>query len=160
VNSPAANSRGADSPVTGHKTTPSKKELDAAKSVEPLRDKDLLSGEEARTRRADAAPAIVPLPAPAPAPAAAPAAVSGKAARAAAPTATGFQNALSLEQLTRMPASCWLQLQPPDSAKRIIRLEPGALDDSIRLERLTVRGDTLAAVRGRLTAVRAPCPAP
>jgi len=37
-------------------------------------------------------------------------------------------------------------------------LQQGA--DSIRLEKFTQRGDTLAAVNGRLKAVRAPCPAP
>jgi hypothetical protein len=53
---------------------------------------------------------------------------------------------------------CFEQRQPPDSVKRIITLDARALADSLRLGTLTRRGDTLAAINGRLTAVRVQCP--
>jgi hypothetical protein len=53
---------------------------------------------------------------------------------------------------------CFEQRQPPDSAKRIITLDARALADSVRLGTFTIRGDTLAATKGRLTAVRVQCP--
>jgi hypothetical protein len=66
----------------------------------------------------------------------------------------------ALEKTTRLQPYCFEQREPRDSATRIIRLDAGALADSIRLERLTLRGDTLAAVHGRLIAVRVRCPQP
>ena len=39
-----------------------------------------------------------------------------------------------------------------------IQLYTAALDDSVRLEKLTIRGDTLAAVHAQLIAVRVRCP--
>jgi hypothetical protein len=61
---------------------------------------------------------------------------------------------------TRLPPICFSQREPGDSAGRLILLDRDALADSVRLEKLTQRGDTIAAVNGRLRAVRAPCPAP
>lgn len=55
-------------------------------------------------------------------------------------------------------AQCFEQRQPPDSAKRIITIDARALADSVRLGTLTIRGDTISAANGRLTAVRVQCP--
>ena len=149
VNAPAV------TPAAGeNKVTLSKKELAKSKPPEAAADKDVAAAGKAGARRADAAPAAAPAPVPAQG------VVAERAVRAATPPAVGGQSSLALQQIVRMPASCWEQLQPADSARRIIRLEAGALDDSVRLERLTVRGDTLAAVHGRLTAIRVRCPAP
>jgi hypothetical protein len=85
---------------------------------------------------------------------------NSRAAAAPAPAAKGF----AMEQkVTRLPLSCFEQRVPAargDSANHIIRLDAAALDDSIQLEKLTLRGDTLAAVHGPLIAVRIPCQAP
>jgi len=157
VQRPAPRAPGA---VSENKFTPSKKELDASKSIEALRDKDVAAGGELRAKRFDAPPASAPSPVPAPVAESDRAARTVTTAAGAASAAGAAQSALSLQKTTRLPAQCWQQLQPPDSARHLIRLEPGALGDSIRLERLSVRGDTLAAVHGRLTALRVPCPAP
>jgi hypothetical protein len=53
---------------------------------------------------------------------------------------------------------CFEQRQPPDSAKRIITIDARALADSVRLGTLAIRGDTISAANGRLTAVRVQCP--
>ncbi len=87
----------------------------------------------------------------------APVAGAMRANAAAAPAALAFAQE---QKTTRLPLSCFEQRQPPDSASRIIRLSAGALADSVRLEKLTLRGDTLAAVNGPLIALRVRCPAP
>ncbi|HEV8409228.1 MAG TPA: hypothetical protein VGQ30_01885 [Gemmatimonadaceae bacterium] len=61
---------------------------------------------------------------------------------------------------TRLLPVCFSQREPRDSAGHLILLDRDALADSVRLEKLTQHGDTIAAVNGRLRAVRAPCPAP
>lgn len=61
---------------------------------------------------------------------------------------------------TRLQPLCFERRLNRDSAARIIRLDAASLADSIRLERLTLTGDTLAAVNGSLTAVRVRCPMP
>jgi hypothetical protein len=76
------------------------------------------------------------------------------------PSAPPAAPSLATEKFTRLQPSCFEQREPPDSASRVIRLNAAALADSIRLETLVLRGDTLAAVNGRLRAVRVPCPAP
>jgi hypothetical protein len=85
---------------------------------------------------------------------------NSRAAAAPAPVAKGF----AMEQkVTRLPLSCFEQRVSAargDSANRIIRLDAAALDDSIQLEKLTLRGDTLAAVHGPLIALRVRCQAP
>ena len=85
------------------------------------------------------------------------------AAPAAAPSpgasVQSFQEE-AFKKTSRLPTSCFEQREPRDSATRIITLGPKALADSIRLERLALRGDTLTAVNGRLIAIRVPCPAP
>jgi len=150
----AEQSVAANAPVSERRSTVYQKELDISKQTDVLRDKDAASalGElRANTAAATAAAAagagrraaFVP-PAAAPSPGYGAAAAQGQA----------------LEKTTRLPPSCFVQREPRDSAMRIIRLDAGALADSIRLERLTLRGDTLAAVHGRLTAVRVRCPQP
>jgi hypothetical protein len=143
-------------PVISLKSSIVKKELADSKQ-KTLADKDIAA------------------PAPAPATEArADAATGGAAANlssarraAAAPAAPAplQQGALSAQNFaaqktTRLPSLCFSQREPRDSVGRIIRLDRDALDDSIRLEKLTQHGDTLAAVAGPLRAVRAPCPAP
>ena len=76
------------------------------------------------------------------------------------PSAPPAAQSLATEKFTRLQLSCFEQREPPDSASRIIRLSAAALADSIHLEILVQRGDTLAAVNGRFRAVRVPCPAP
>jgi len=118
------------------------KELDAVKKQTDLsRDKD--------AALADAAGNINR-------PAAAPPAASGGAA--AAPALSQRASAAKAEAKIASVVSCFEQRLPSDSAKRIIRLDAAALEDSVRLEKLTVSGDTLAAVHSRLIAVRVRCP--
>ncbi|HEY2850650.1 MAG TPA: hypothetical protein VGI97_12285 [Gemmatimonadaceae bacterium] len=83
---------------------------------------------------------------------------SAKAAQAPAPAPAQ----LDPQRLTRLPTSCFEQLEPRDSSAPMIRLSAAALADSIRLETLVLRGggDTLAAVHGPFTAVRVRCPEP
>ncbi len=150
--------------VTAKKSNQGKEEIADAKAAEPIlaqpaRDKDAVAaagdlrsklagagaaagnanaaGGERRAANAPMAAMVQSLPQPAP----------------AAPSA-------ATEKFTRLQPSCFDQREPPDSASRIIRLSAAALDDSIRLETLVLRGDTLAAVNGRLRAIRVPCPAP
>ena len=85
---------------------------------------------------------------------------SGSAAGAERRAANAPMAAVAQSMFTRLQPSCFEQREPPDSASRIIRLNAAALADSIRLETLVLRGDTLAAVNGRFTAIRVPCPAP
>jgi hypothetical protein len=82
------------------------------------------------------------------------------AASPSLPAAAPAAQSLATENFVRRQPSCFEQREPPDSASRMIRLNAAALADSIRLETLTLRGDTLAAVNGRLRAIRVPCPAP
>jgi hypothetical protein len=82
------------------------------------------------------------------------------AASQSLPAAAPAAQSLATEKFTRLQPSCFEQREPPDSASRVIRLNAVALADSIRLETLVLRGDTLAAVNGRLRAIRVPCPAP
>ena len=125
-----------------------REELDNVKNkTESTRDKDALAA--AADARANTAGAINQATA-------APSAAGG----AAAPGAPYVQRAAAAEKKAYMTLSCFEQREPPDSAKRILRLDAGALADSVRLEKLTVRGDTIAAVNGRLTAVRVRCPEP
>jgi hypothetical protein len=94
--------------------------------------------------------------APVTSPAASPAAQATRAANAPA-----AMDRAQEQKTTRTPLSCFEQRAPRiagDSAARIIRLAASALDDSIRLEKLTLRGDTLAAVNGPLIAVLVRCP--
>jgi hypothetical protein len=138
-----------------------KKELDESKQKIALADKDrnapatesradaATGGAGANTadmaaRRAAAAPAAA-LPA-------APAPIQQGALKKA--------QAFAEEKTTRVQPVCFSQREPRDSSGRLILLDRDALADSIRLEKLTQRGDTIAAVNGRLRAVRAPCPAP
>jgi hypothetical protein len=88
--------------------------------------------------------------------------ISGTSANAASAErrAVNAPMAMATEQLTRLQPSCFEQREPPDSVAHMIRLNASALADSIRLETLVLRGDTLAAVNGRLRAIRVPCPAP
>jgi hypothetical protein len=138
-----------------------KKELDEQKQKVTLADKDrnapatesrvdaatggaaANTADMARARRA-AAPAAAMPPAPAP------------AQQGALKKAQAFAE----EKTTRVQPICFLQREPRDSAGHLILLDRDALADSIRLEKLIQHGDTLAAVNGRLRAVRAPCPAP
>jgi hypothetical protein len=149
----------ANGAVEESKSNTAKKELSVAKQDNAMRDKDAaappteLRGDAAarsavagygrgaeRVASAEASARAAAAPAPAPAPA-----------------ARGF----ALQQkVTRLPLSCFEQRAPADSVRRIIRLDAAALDDSIQLEKLTLRGDTLAAVHGPLIAVRIPCQAP
>jgi hypothetical protein len=144
----------ANAPASESKSSVYQKELDIQKQTDALRDKDAASAlGELRANTAAAAAAA--------------AAGAGRRAAFTTPAATpspGYGAAAAqgqaLEKTTRLPSSCFAQREPRDSAMRIIRLDAGALADSIRLERLTLRGDTLAAVHGRLTAVRVRCPQP
>jgi hypothetical protein len=86
----------------------------------------------------------------------APMAATAQSAAPAAPSA----KVIATEKFTRLQPSCFEQREPADSAARVIRLTAAALADSVRLETLVLRGDTLAAVNGRLRAIRVPCPAP
>jgi hypothetical protein len=130
------------------KSTIPKQELSIAKQPEPLRDRDAASNvAESRARQADAARA-------APASAPAPARVAGAA------VATVQVQSFATEKSAVQAVRCFLQRAPADSALRIIRLDAAALADSIRLEKLTLRSDTLAAVNGKLIAVPVRCPAP
>jgi predicted alpha/beta-hydrolase family hydrolase len=76
------------------------------------------------------------------------------------PPAARALQAQAPEKVTRLRPSCFLQRGTRDSFPRMIRLDAVALADSIRLERLTLHGDTLSAVHGSLTAIRVPCPEP
>ncbi len=129
------------------------KELDAVKKQNEIsRDKDVAALADANaTANAAAAGSINRLATPAAPP---------TAAGGAAPARIAAQRAAADKAEAKVAAivSCFEQRVPTDSAKRIIRLGAAALDDSIRLERLALRGDTLAAVHSRLIAVRVPCP--
>lgn len=96
------------------------------------------------------------------APMAAAAQPSAQVARASAPAPAAAGQNFAPSRLTRLPTSCFQQLEPHDSTAGMIRLSAAALEDSIRLETLVLRGggDTLAAVHGRFIAVRVRCPAP
>lgn len=122
-----------------------KKKSADAKLHESARDKDAAPAATAEQRAVNA-----PMTALAQSPA--------KAAAAPAPAAAQF----APQRLTRLPNSCFEQLEPRDSAAPMIRLSAVALADSIRLETLVLRGggDTLAAVHGPFTAVRVRCPEP
>ncbi len=155
VNAPVA--APAAMPVTPQiakaKSSVSKKELVAEKQDSALRDKDVA------TRLAEARPSAAASVATGGVERRADAAANAAARPAAAPAAMNFSQA---EKTTRLSLSCFEQRVPPargDSANRIIRLAAAALDDSIRFEKLTLRGDTLAAVNGPLIAVRVRCPA-
>jgi hypothetical protein len=76
------------------------------------------------------------------------------------PPEAALARSFAEDRTTRLPVYCFEQREPRDSARWIIRLDSGALADSIRLERLARRGDTLAAVNGRLIAISVRCPAP
>lgn len=130
-------------PVGGTKSNKSKKELDAAKQNVPARDQGVAASREAlRAAPAGEPPRAAPAPPP--------------SVAAGSPAA----QALGQGKLTRLRPSCFERLEPGDSASRIIRLDAAALADSLRLERFTLRDDTLAAVHGALRAVRVPCPQP
>jgi hypothetical protein len=152
---------GAPAPAVDSKSSIAKKELLTAKRDSAVHDKDAVAplaeprensaagavaggagaGRGERREAYDAAARAAALP-------------------AAAPKAMAFAKA---EKRARLPLSCFEQrapAAPADSARRIIRLDAAALDDSIQLEKLTLRGDTLAAVHGPLIAVRIPCQAP
>lgn len=59
------------------------------------------------------------------------------------------------------PASlCFEVRRPVNAGTRLLRLDSAQLADSLRLEKLTVRGDTLRSVTGHLLAVRISCPGP
>jgi hypothetical protein len=128
--------------VTGQfadsKSTVQKQELDAVK------EKDVASNLARPERRADAAPAAAP----------APVASAGGAATAAR------MQSFAMEKTVSRSLRCFLQRAPADSVLHLIKLDAAALADSIRLDKLTLRGDTLTAVNGRLTAVAIRCPAP
>jgi hypothetical protein len=114
------------------KAPETKSALADAKPAEPARDKDVAGAE----RRAVNAPMAAAAPA--------------------------LQQNFATQKLTRLQPSCFEQREPLDtSAHIVIRLSAAALADSIRLERMALRGsDTLVAVNGTLTAVRVPCPQP
>jgi hypothetical protein len=133
-----------NAPPADVKSTVSQKELYNARQVDSVR--TTAAGSALAGERADAAVASRRVP---PAPAASPAAAGGAPMQAQA-----------LAKTTRLRPSCFLRRNPADSAWRIIRLNALALADSIRLERLTLRGDSLAAMDGSLIAIRVPCPAP
>lgn len=138
----------ANAPIPDIRSTILRKDLYESKSIDSIRAKvavSALGGARADTIGAASA-----------ARRAAPAAAPPPAARATQAQA----QAQAFERVTRLRPSCFLQREPLDSARRIIRLDAVALADSIRLERLTLRGDTLTAVNGRFTAVRVPCPEP
>jgi hypothetical protein len=75
---------------------------------------------------------------------------------AAAPSAQVF----APSRLTRLQPSCFAQREPADSIPHIIRLNAAELADSVQLETLVLRGDTLSAVARRFIAVRVRCPEP
>jgi hypothetical protein len=132
----------ANAPVADSKNVLAKKEVESDKAKDVLRDQAGASA--ASELRANAAPA--------------PAASGASAASAAR-----RQAALPAEEagkLSRLQPGCFEQREPRDSAGRLIRLDAVALSDSVRLEKLTLRGDTIAAVRGAFIAVRVRCPAP
>ncbi len=142
-------------PSVDSKSNSLKKELSIAKLDSATRDKDAVA--PAAELRANV---VTPAGRGEGRGAAADAGARAAAAPAPAPTAMGFAQA---ERRTRLPLSCFEQRAPAtpgDSARRIIRLDAAALDDSIQSEKLTLRGDTLAAVHGPLIAVRIPCQAP
>lgn len=125
--------------------------LESAKPAGAALDKDLAAAPAAERRAVNAPMAASAQPS---------AQVAGAAAPAPAPQAAAQNFAPS--RLTRLPMSCFEQLEPRDSTARMIRLSAAALADSIRLETLVLRGggDTLAAVNGGFTAVRVRCPEP
>ena len=133
-----------NAPLADRKVTLQKKELDQPKQEQRVRDKDVVAA---------AAPAVS-------GELRADAASRRAAAAAGAPAAPSAAQNFATAKTALAQPSCFVQREPRDSAQRLIRLDAGALADSIRLERLTLRGDTLAAVNGRLIAVRAPCPSP
>jgi hypothetical protein len=160
----------ANAPVAKERSSFAEKELDAKKQIEtktePARDKDAMiassdAGSGARAAAPGAASGVTlgaaranasiagARPAEAQQPAAPPPSLSMQADR----------RAVAAKAATPSP-NCFEQREPLDSAMRVIRLDAGQLADSVRLESLTLRGDTLAAVHGRLRAVRVPCPAP
>ncbi|MFI5233163.1 MAG: anti-sigma factor family protein [Gemmatimonadales bacterium] len=155
--------------AAGKKNAGSTRELADAKPAEPALDKDAVApqaqlqgrasggvtGADANGARAERRAVNAPMAATVQAAAPLPPQPASPTA-AAAPTAQNF----APERLTRLQPSCFSQREPADSAARIIRLSAAALDDSIRLETLVLRGDTLAAVHGRFTAVRVRCPQP
>jgi anti-sigma factor RsiW len=146
-------------PASGIKNTFLKKELDKSKQHDTAHPKvaaSALGG--ARADAAVAAGAARPV-ANAAAPVAAPPPAEVVPAAAPPPAARAMQ-AQAAEKVTRLLPSCFLQPSSRDSAPRMIRLDAVALADSIRLDRLTLRGDTLFAVHGSLTAIRVPCPEP
>lgn len=143
-----------------------KSELADVKPAEPARDKDAvnppgelqgratgasIAGASANAAGAERRAVNVP--------ASAATQVDARSAPAPQPAAPAIPN-FEGQRLTRLPPSCFAQRVPADTAARIIRLSAGALEDSIRLETLVLRGDTLAAVHGRFTAIRVPCPEP
>jgi hypothetical protein len=75
---------------------------------------------------------------------------------AAAPSAQVF----APSRLTRLQPSCFAQREPVDSIPHIIRLNAAELADSVQLETLVLRGDTLSAVARRFIAVRVRCAEP
>ena len=151
------------------KNSEHKSELADVKPAEPVRDKDAvnpLSELQGRVTGADIAGARSSAAGAerraANAPMAASAQADARSVPATQPAAPAVQN-FAAPKLTRLAPSCFAQrepAEPADSAARIIRLSAAALEDSIRLETLVLRGDTLAAVHGRFTAVRVPCPEP
>ncbi|HEX7546565.1 MAG TPA: hypothetical protein VF368_07540 [Gemmatimonadaceae bacterium] len=144
LSAPSAAQATAKAPAADITSTIHNKELDISKQSDSLHDR--VASSAPRGERADAAASgsrVAPAPAP-PRPAAG---------------GTPMQ-AQAFAKTTRLRSSCFLRLEPRDSATRVIRLDAVALADSIRLERLTLRGDTLSAVHGSLTAIRVPCPEP
>jgi hypothetical protein len=139
---------GRDAKVAAAKKNPEhKSELADAKPAEPARDKDVAASTgdlNANVAGAERRAANAPM------------AATAQSLPKAAPAAPG----LATEKFTRLQPSCFDQHEPPDSAAHTIRLSAAALADSIRLEIFVLRGDTLAAVNGRLRAVRVPCSAP
>ena len=126
------------------------KELDAVKKqTENSRDK------AAASSLADAN-AVGSVNRPAASAPAAPSAAGGAAL--SQPLASQRASAAKAEAKVAAAPSCFEQREPADSAKRIIRLDAAALSDSIRLEKLTLSGDTLAAVNAKLKAIRVRCP--
>ena len=142
----------ANGPSTGKKSTSLEKELDVSKLRDTMHTKGAVSALGGERADAAGAAGAVRRIAPAAALAAAPAAAPPPVARA--------MQAQGLEKVTRLRPTCFLQRQTRDSSARMIRLDAVALADSIRLERLTLHGDTLSAVHGSLTAIRVPCPKP
>jgi hypothetical protein len=149
---PAATARRAQVPVA----TLEQKELVAKKLDAPTRDKDAAALADVNAANAVNAPktadrSVVPAAAPAPAPTAAGASASGAVAQRMAFAAKA--------EAKSAVVICFEQRVPPaDSANRVIRIDSAALADSVRLERLALRGDTLTGVRSRLIALRVSCP--